>query len=398
MNTIKKHSFLEPTGFKNVKFVLGKAGTGKTTSILNSLKDLGQSPKILCIAYTHSAVENLRSKSENRFKYMTIHKYLKLPINKIIYRKLKEYERFDYIVIDEVSLIPLNIIDILFNLTNYFKETKFIFIGDLLQLPCINKDKKLLNIGPKALKKYPGFKNVVSNLENCLKLVLYLNDTIYFNEYFMNNDKMILTYNYRNNEYVQSIINELIYCFYFEELKENIKKYIININELYTTTGQSPYKDYVKLASRYKYLKTLYSVSNIMKDDEKCVNCKIGEIFIKNGDILVANENIEDMELVNGEEYIIKDVDDELLMFNIKKFLPYNYLTIHKSQGKTLDKIVVCIDDLFEISMFYTALTRAKTDIKLISLKSSEGIEKEIEKIKDNNVLFNILNNVLYCC
>ena len=374
---------------KNLKFVLGKAGTGKTTTILNSLKDL--KGKILCIAYTHSAVENLRNKSNNRFKYMTIHKYLKLPINKIIYRKLKEYERFDYIVIDEVSLIPLNIIDILFNLTNYFKETKFIFIGDLLQLPCINKDKKLLNIKQKYLKKYPGFKNVISNLENCLKLVLYLNDTIYFNEYFMNSDKMILTYNYRNNEYVQGIINELIYCFYLEELKNNIKKYIININEL----GQEQFKDYVKLASRYKYLKTLYSVSNIMKDDEKCVNCKIGEIFIKNGDVLVANENIEDMDLVNGEEYTIKNVDDELLMFNIKKFLPYNYLTIHKSQGKTLDKIVVCIDDLFEISMFYTALTRAKTDIKLICLGS---IEKEIEKIKDNNVLFNILNHVLYSC
>lgn len=380
---------------RNIKFVLGKAGTGKTTTILNSLKDM--KGKILCIAYTHSAVENLRSKSENQnqWVFMTIHKYLKLPINKIIYRKLKEYERFDYIVIDEVSLIPLNIIDILFNLTNYFKETKFIFIGDLLQLPCINKDKKLLNIKQKYLKKYPGFKNVICSLDNCLKLVLYLNDTIYFNEYFMNNDKMILTYNYRNNEYVQSIINELIGNIVpEEELKNNIKKYMININEL----GQEQFKDYVKLASRYKYLKTLYSVSNIMKDDEKCVNCKIGEIFIKNGDILVANENIEDMDLVNGEEYIIENVDDELLMFNIKKFLPYNYLTIHKSQGKTLDKIIVCIDDLFEISMFYTALTRAKTDIKLISLKSSEGVEKEIEKITDNNVLFNILNNVLYSC
>lgn len=381
----------------NIKFVLGKAGTGKTTTILHSLESREQSSlnslvnfnSVLCIAYTHSAVENLRNKSNNKFKYMTIHKYLKLPINKIIYRKLKEYERFDYIVIDEVSLIPLNIIDILFNLTNYFKETKFIFIGDLLQLPCINKDKKLLNIGPKALKKYPGFKDVICPLDNCLKLVLYLNDTIYFNEYFMNSDKMILTYNYRNNEHVQNVINELINVFYNEELKKNIKKYIININELYN------YKDYVKLASRYKYLKTLYSVSNIMKDNEKCVNCKIGEIFIKNGDILVANENIEDMDLVNGEEYVIKDVDDELLMFNIKKFLPYNYLTIHKSQGKTLDKIVVCIDDLFEISMFYTALTRAKTDIKLICLGS---IEKEVEKITDNNVLFNILNHVLYSC
>ena len=212
---------------RNIKFVLGKAGTGKTTSILNSLKIYDS---VLCIAYTHSAVENLKSKSNKKqWVFMTIHKYLKLPINKIIYRKLKEYERFDYIVIDEVSLIPLNIIDILFNLTNYFKETKFIFIGDLLQLPCINKDKKILNIKQKYLKNYPNFKDVVSNLEDCLKLVLYLNDTIYFNEYFMNSDKLILTYNYRNNEFVQSVINELICVFYEEELKENIKKHMIKL-------------------------------------------------------------------------------------------------------------------------------------------------------------------------
>ena len=370
---------------KNVKFVLGKAGTGKTTSVLNSLINKGGS--VLCIAYTHSAVENLRVKSGGKFKYMTIHKYLKLPINKIIYRKLKEYQRFDYIVIDEVSLIPLNIIDVLFNLSDYFKETKFIFIGDLLQLPCINKEKKTLNV-----KLNPAFKNIHLNLSfsDCLKIVLYLNDTIYFNDYFMKNDKMILTYNYRNDEHVQEIINELCPL----EKKnggfvktEDITKHLISITDLWK------YGAWVKLASRYKFLKTMYSVSNIKKDDEKVVECKIGEIFIKSGDVLVANENIEDMDLVNGEEYVIKDVDDELLMFNIKKFLPQNYLTVHKSQGKTLEKIIVCIDDMFEISMFYTALTRARTDIKLICLGN---LEKEIEKIKENAALFKVLNEIIY--
>ena len=108
MNTIEKSEKNICMTEKNIKFILGKAGTGKTTSILNSLKNY---ESVLCIAYTHSAVENLRSKSdkENQWVFMTIHKYLKLPINKIIYRKLKEYERYDYIVIDEVSLIPVPI-------------------------------------------------------------------------------------------------------------------------------------------------------------------------------------------------------------------------------------------------------------------------------------------------
>ena len=114
-----------------------------------------------------------------------------------------------------------------------------------------------------------------------MKIVLYLNDTIYFNEYFMKNDKMILTHNYRNDEHVQGIINELIYS----DNPEFINKHLISIIDL---AKEWKYREYVKLASRYKFLKTLYCCSNIKKDDEKVIECKIGEIFIKNGDVLVA--------------------------------------------------------------------------------------------------------------
>lgn len=364
--------------YDNIKFILGKAGTGKTTSILKSLDsllskqgDIVPYKSVICLAYTHSAVENLKLKSNNLFKYNTIHKFLKLPINKIIHRALKEYETFDYYIIDEISLIPLDIIEILFNLAIKRTQSKFIFIGDLLQLPSINKDKKIIHFN-----KYV-FKNQLNiGIEECRKLLLYLNDTIYFNDVFIKSNKLILTYNYRSNEYVQGIINDIM-------INDNINKYLINIEDLknYKST------EYVYLASRYKYLKMLYGITKIKSDDEIMVNCKIGEIFIKNGDVLVANENIPDMDLVNGEEYMIKDVNNELLNFNIKKFLPYNYLTIHKSQGKTLNKILLCINDLFEISMLYTALTRAKTDIKLICF----GAVKK----QDNN-LFNVLNEILY--
>ena len=187
---------------------------------------------------------------------MTIHKFLKLPINKIIHRALKEYEIFDYYVIDEISLIPLDIIEILFNLAIKRTQSKFIFMGDLLQLPSINKDKKIIHFN-----KYT-FKNPINlNIEECKKLLLYLNDTIYFNETFIKSNKMILTHNYRNNEYVQYIINDIL------TNPENIKKYLIKVEDL------KNYKscDYVYLASRYKYLKTLYNITKIKNDDEKAV-------------------------------------------------------------------------------------------------------------------------------
>ena len=43
--------------------------------------------------------------------------------------------------------------------------------------------------------------------------------------------------------------------------------------------------------------------------------------------------------------------------------------------------------------MFYTALTRAQTDIKFICFGN---IETELKNINDNNKLFKILNNIIY--
>ena len=373
----------------NIKFILGKAGTGKTTSILNSLMKIEMPDvKVLCIAYTHSAVDNLKMKSENKFDYMTIHKFLKLPINKIIFRPLKQYclfsNKYNYVVIDEISLIPLDIINLIFWLAEHYKECNFIFIGDLLQLPSIYYSKS-------NSKRTINFKNFKFNnselklsLNDSIKLLLYLNDTVFFNPYYINGDKMVLTYNYRNNLNVQKIIKDIM------TEPEHIKNYLINTIDLSKNT------DYTFLASRYKYLKILYdiTINPLSTTTKKCVVCKIGEIYISEGDILVANENIPDMNLVNGEEYKITDIDDDIMLFNMKLFIPYNYLTIHKSQGKTLNKIILCIDDLFEISMLYTALTRAKEDIKIICFGD---INKEINKIKENNKLFNILNGLLYC-
>ena len=374
---------------KNIKFILGKAGTGKTFSTLQSL--IGLNKNILCLAYTHSAVNNMRDKiseTNSRFTFMTVHKYLKLPITKIVYHKLKDYLEFDIIVIDEFTLIPLDIINILFNLSDKRKSTQFIFIGDLLQLPCIEKKTK----NPKMIIKQeisqrpiPHFnKSIDIDFNEAIDIINHLNKTIYFSKYFIDNDKLIMKYNYRQNEYCEKIIYDIL-------VNKNIN--LINRNELKKLKNEG----YIVLASRYKYLETIYLLQNDYYPDNKysiTFESKIGFIKVKLGDELVANESIEEMNLLNGEIYRVDDLNNELLLQHSKQFLPINYLTVHKAQGKTLNKIIVCIDDMFELTMFYTALTRAREDIKLFSI--SNWNEKMKNKLNNEMKIFNNLENVIY--
>ncbi len=373
---------------KNIKFILGKAGTGKTYSTIQSLKKLDKN--ILCLAYTHSAVNNMRDKLminetnfNSKFTFMTVHKYLKLPITKIVYHKLKDYLEFDIIIIDEFTLIPLDIINILFNLSDKRKSTQFIFIGDLLQLPCIEKKNK----NPKMIIKQdiPHFnKSIDIDFNEAIDIINHLNKTIYFNKYFINNDKLIMKYNYRQNEYCEKIIYDIL-------VNKNIN--LINRNELKKLRKEG----YIVLASRYKYLETIYLLQNDYYPDNECsttFESKIGFIKIKLGDELVANESIEEMNLLNGEIYKVNNLNDELLLQHSKQFLPIDYLTVHKAQGKTLNKIIVCIDDMFELTMFYTALTRAREDIKLFSI--SNWNEKMKNKLNNEMKIFNNLENVIY--
>jgi hypothetical protein len=48
---------------------------------------------------------------------------------------------------------------------------------------------------------------------------------------------------------------------------------------------------------------------------------------------------------------------------------PANLLTVHKSQGYTLPDVIICYDNMFEISMLYTAVTRASTSVSFYSTK-----------------------------
>ena len=88
-------------------------------------------------AYTGKAAEVLRKKGNPNA--MTLHKLLYTSIPKPnggFFRKIKEALEYSIIVVDEVSMVPKTMIDILLKFPVYV-----IFLGDPFQLPQIDKNE-----------------------------------------------------------------------------------------------------------------------------------------------------------------------------------------------------------------------------------------------------------------
>jgi len=368
-----------------IKFIYGMSGCAKTTT---AIKSLAHVKSFTCIAFTHSAVNNLKDMYRSIFKnvndnyFMTIHKFLRIPINEDGSYTIVKHYKLDIsklILVDEFSLIPLDIIQYLFELSESTGST-FIFIGDFIQLMPISPIKQPIDL--KLLKS--DFSNIDMTFNEAIRIADHLSNSVYVNEYFIKADKLILTHNYRNNDNVHQILKNAL------DMKFNI---IPNsLIQKYVNDG------YVILSSMYEHLKHAYLMSNISEGILK--NCKIGKIRIKVNDKMTLMENINS-EFVNGDivtvSNILDDNDVELdknglkLIINVNKLLPYNFITCHKAQGRTIPKVIVILDDLFEITMLYTAITRAKEDVKFVQFK--QNLPKTF---KDDLNAFKIMRDVIY--
>lgn len=116
--------------------ICGYAGVGKSTLVKFAIKALDvDADKVAYATYTGKAAEVLRKKGNRNA--MTLHKLLydSVPRPKGgFYRKPKMSLEYDIVVVDEISLAPRSMIDML------LKHKVFcIFIGDNFQLPQIDK-------------------------------------------------------------------------------------------------------------------------------------------------------------------------------------------------------------------------------------------------------------------
>ena len=401
------------------------SGCAKTTTAMKSITHLPLSQWI-CIAYTHSAVNNLRnifSSLSNleivpRDNFMTIHRFLQIPVNtngdySLIKRKQLKYLA-NLIIVDEFSLIPLDIIDYLFELS-VSANVDMVFVGDFVQLMPISLTREPISLNLLS----SDFSNINMSFNEAIRIADHLSNSVYTSKYFETAQKMILLHNYRNGSKVNQVLNDAL-DYKFDKSMGAADNNIISLLEIskYVNDG------YIVLSSTYSLLEQAYIYTNpIVGENEfnKLKNTRIGKIKIDVADKLVLLENL-DNEFVNGDEVIVKSliengneieiiknypsdsIEDNFSntfgnelskhaiynnrIVDANKILPYNFITCHKAQGRTIPKVLLILDDLFEITMLYTAITRARDDIKFIKFKHLPS-KSDIEAFK-------IMRDVIY--
>lgn len=346
----------------NLKFIIGEAGTAKTTTLCRIQQTTKQSN--VALAFTHSACNNMISKGMKNVK--TLHSFFKIMPN-TSYINIPCLPQM--LLIDEFSLIPTEILISIFDALKD-KEITVVCAGDLLQLPPI-VNSKLIDITTLNLTG-------VCSLEDAKEIFYTLGRTIYPSEYYQNANKLILKKNYRSDTTIMNLLYNILETGEIETCD--------SINEINMDNC-------VYIASTYENLKKMRT------EDVDGFPTRIGKVKISQNNYLLTeniNEEFHNGDIVKVVSYepnnIIGDVlkiekDNKTLYlkkneYRVFDILPDNYITIHYAQGRGYKNVIMCIDDLFEIGMLYTGITRAIENIKFISFKNINTVVDIVRRFK----------------
>lgn len=416
-------------------YIVGVAGTGKTTS-LHDLIEFCEQEKLLSIvcAYTHKAVSVLKEKlpqNRTRSNVCTLHKYLrKRPTVNTLAVKVHQVDtntqmsmpdEIDVLFIDEFSMIGekdyVDIVNAQYDENGDIKH-KVVYIGDPNQLPPV---KDMQSINPSG--KYCVYLKTIYRQSNDNPLLGLLSDlNNYINgetpkplkdnaSFIRNTDiiklykecktsKVILAY---TNACVESI-NSQIQGRSFPEISDEV--YSPTIRQMYNVevilpTGECDYihsvtNELVERNSKYKTLETLETLDGVefgMFQDSEMDLVQRAFVFGHNNYLLKSqslakkavniNKKIES-KYGNAASWASDNWQDPLAMERAKCWREYlafknnvicldfkHAMTVHKSQGSTYETVFLDIQDINKCSD-----SDYKLYLKLLYVAISRASEK----------------------
>ena len=294
--------------------IAARAGTGKSY-IINKVNELNKCVKL---SFTNKAATNIGGE--------TIHKFLGID-DEGKYRLsfvLNKLKNIDLIILDEISMIDTTLWKILYEI-KYMTGIRFLLCGDYRQLPPVDDDIECFN-HTSIMFMCDEFRCELQYFEKCR----YDKPLYDFLEDAWEERPISIT--------IQDVKIGSHICFTNRKRKE--------INKLYNTKGELiPY-----MGSSNKYNE---------------------DIRVSEGVPLVCLHANKKLDMVKNELVVITKLTKESIFFGEKSMLKtdiHKYfmlgfaMTIHKSQGATIDG-VLNIHEVNEIiknkRMFYTAVSRA---------------------------------------
>jgi len=352
---------------QRITIITGGPGTGKTTIIRAIIETFQKNDlNVLVAAPTGRAAKRIEEAAQ--YPASTIHRLLEIEPEtwRFVHNEQNPLPT-DAIIVDEFSMVDCYIFYSLLKAIS--PHTRLIIIGDKDQLPSVG----------------PG--NVLRDL---IKVNLF--DVIYLNRNFrQTEDSLIIENAYRINNG-----EELIYRPYSEELdfvfirvnsQNQALEKILRIIEYHRN-------DYNFNSSDFQILVPMYrgevGIDSINLKIQSVFNKEIeffnrDKVTFKKWDKVMQLKNNYEKEVFNGEQGIVEGFNREKKIMvvnfdnNFKEYtieeldeLTLSYaVSVHKAQGSEYDMLILVMLPTHSImlnrELFYTAATRAKKKIFLIS-------------------------------
>lgn len=408
----------------NYVFLTGAGGCGKSTYTKEVIKRFNN--PLVC-ASTGAAALILRGDTVHRvFKLglneniTKLHLYDQMRIKAIceskqvdkmeaeriyFYYTRKILQDADLLVIDEVSMLSSNIIDMIFSRLKQFGITglKILLVGDFLQLPPVAKNQK---------RTY-AFDSEHWSLFKTVELTEVKRTD--------NPEFIYVLSQLRKGKYTQRV-KDFIDAHSVDKLPDNcnmlysLKRKVEEVNKakldeidapLETIIGKVAYIEESQFKNKIldSFLKNLITPHEL-KIKVGCrvmftaneftgmyTNGELGTVkeIVDNGDsVVVVKDNGNEVVVTPFafEQYKVTDRHGNLEMVLEVKYMQIPLVvayatTIHKAQGATIDAVGIDCKGIFEDSQFYVAISRAKNPDKLYISNFSRRCVTVDERVKD---------------
>jgi hypothetical protein len=344
-------------------FIIGRAGSGKTEKILELLRT---NEIDYCLCPTHSSINNIKSRL-NKYhddetlldKIDTFHHFFTNGRNLDSIRMLGSIKKFNSLAIEEYTLIDRDLLD---KVITMFTNITLYLVGDICQMPP-PQNKIRLGLSDYVFNDDTVCPNI-STAYHFLRLILPGKpEEILYNLTFNHrakNDELLYNINYPTFDYWNS------QCSKIEDI-------ILD-------------KEYTFLSAKYNVLGKIYNIkfNQIIKEISSPIifnvenhNYMNKTKFFKGQRVYIvayAKGDTDGLKRTDKNEYTLTNIygDDAILdneiICSIHQIIPIGFYSFHKAQGLSYNKVAICIDDIWENTMIYTAITRARNKATLFSL------------------------------
>jgi len=383
----------------NFSIISGGPGTGKTTTVAKLLLAIQMrnqnQQRIALLALTGKAAQRVTealnsvlSKRVDNDSYLglsnleaqTIHRFLGLRPNST-HVKYNEQSKapYDVIIVDEASMLDMNIFIKLIRAVA--DNTKLILIGDTNQLPSVEAGSLLTNF--------------THHRDGDITLYTTLLIKNYRSQQYINNLAASVL---KGDINIDSHQNENINFHSLRNLDTYLRKYAKRYSQL------EKCRDYKEALTELNKFRILVANKNLEIGTDK-LNQKIEKFMSKpidsnyKGKPIMITQNSYSLGLFNGDVGIIWPDDTGKLRayfdgkdakaFSLNMLPKYESvyaMTIHKTQGSEFDEIVIILpagdNQALSKQLLYTAITRAKHKLTIISEQSSlrDIAQKDIKR------------------